>query len=621
MKSFHALVRCCWHIVSVPFVVGFCLGIIDNSVYLDPIPNRLLEKSIAVVYSSIVYGFSFAFLGLLLVLPCLIFWRRPLSDLRVQQKISLVLVVLLSAGFFFVAIGMWYYRDATFKVSLTEYIKVHEIMTIGLVSLAGGVIAGLCVRWFGPFLWSVKVPVTVVAFVASLSWLVFLVSPMSRDAISTESGPRQRFKVALIGIDAASWNLLLPWINQGELPHLRRLMEEGAWGVLRSRHPTRSPAIWTSVVTGKKRNRHGIYDFFREENGRRVPSASYHRQVKAIWNILSESKRKVWIIDWMTSYPPEKINGGMVTNLLENQAAPVYNQPDSVYPPELKPIIDSLAHRYRTRTVHPLTPASHDVQYAQLEQKYLRELEVVEEIGLYGCGQAWDLFALYTHSTDAVLHQFWKFMEPRRFPDPIYGLTPENVGRFGATALRHFQRTDQMLGRLLECVGKDTIVIVLSDHGQQGRTHKPDSDAADGEPATSGHHHNDGIVIMKGPGVRKGVVLAQKTVDTPLVEFGKLMNDKIAVLDVDRALRNLRVLDYLDILDITPTVLYLMGLQVADDMDGKVITQAIDGTYLAQNPIQYAKTYESEGSYVSVPQPFSMSKETEKRLRSLGYIQ
>jgi predicted AlkP superfamily phosphohydrolase/phosphomutase len=448
-------------------------------------------------------------------------------------------------------------------------------------------------------------------------WCVIWMGSISQHPANADFSRPPNVKIALLGIDAASWNFLLPWIEQGKLPQFQRLMAEGSWGVLRSRHPTRSPAIWTSIVTGKKRTKHGIYDFIRQENGQQVPSGSHHRRVKALWNILSEQQRSVWVIDWMASYPPETVHGVMVTNLLENQAVSIYNQPDSVYPLELKAELDHLTAPYRMPSFHYPPGRFTDADYARLEQKYLKELEVVEQVALYGCDQTWDLFALYTHAPDAVLHHFWKFMEPQRFRDPIYDLTPENTLRFGDTALRHFQRVDEMLGRLLACFDHNTIVVLVSDHGQWAQTRKPTRN----DDRTTGHHHNDGIVIIAGPGIRRGHLFSQNTVDTLFIEFGKMMNDKILPVDIDGSLRSLQLLDYVDITDITPTILYLLGLPVATDMDGRVMARAIDTTHLDQHIIRYIPTYERGHSVDVAPRSAPMSKEMKERLRSLGYIQ
>lgn len=91
------------------------------------------------------------------------FWRKPLSDRLTRRKADLFLVMLLSAGLLFVEIGMWIYRDASYRVSVREYIRVHKVGIIGLFSLGVGMIASLCVRRLGLLVPHLKVPVAMLA--------------------------------------------------------------------------------------------------------------------------------------------------------------------------------------------------------------------------------------------------------------------------------------------------------------------------------------------------------------------------------------------------------------------------------------------------------------------------
>lgn len=63
IRAFPALLRYFWHLLCVAFGIGFFLGLVDNSVFLDSLPHGWIDKFTAVVYSSLVYGCSFAFLG------------------------------------------------------------------------------------------------------------------------------------------------------------------------------------------------------------------------------------------------------------------------------------------------------------------------------------------------------------------------------------------------------------------------------------------------------------------------------------------------------------------------------------------------------------------------------
>ena len=76
------------------------------------------------------------------------------------------------------------------------------------------------------------------------------------------------------------------------------------------------------------------------------------------------------------------------------------------------------------------------------------------------------------------------------------------------------------------------------------------------------------------------------------------------------------------VIDITPTALAALGLPVADDMDGRVLTEAMTPGFLAGHPITTVDSYETEVRYPRRSDGVeSMSEDTKERLRSLGYMQ
>ena len=44
-------------------------------------------------------------------------------------------------------------------------------------------------------------------------------------------------EVIVFGLDGGTWDLIKPWADEGELPTFKKLMENGAWGVLESTFP------------------------------------------------------------------------------------------------------------------------------------------------------------------------------------------------------------------------------------------------------------------------------------------------------------------------------------------------------------------------------------------------
>src|SRR5277367_2995200 len=72
------------------------------------------------------------------------------------------------------------------------------------------------------------------------------------------------YKVILIGIDAGTWNVIVPLVKEGKMPNFEKVICEGAVGNLRSEEPMYSPVLWTTIATGKKRDKHGITNFLME---------------------------------------------------------------------------------------------------------------------------------------------------------------------------------------------------------------------------------------------------------------------------------------------------------------------------------------------------------------------
>ena len=76
------------------------------------------------------------------------------------------------------------------------------------------------------------------------------------------------------------------------------------------------------------------------------------------------------------------------------------------------------------------------------------------------------------------------------------------------------------------------------------------------------------------------------------------------------------------IIDIAPTVLYLMGMPVPRDMDGRVLEEVFIPAYLAKNPVQFEEVSEQVGDTSGNFGGYKLD-ETNKiaeRLRNLGYI-
>ena len=262
-------------------------------------------------------------------------------------------------------------------------------------------------------------------------------------------------KVLVIGLDGVTWDLLGPWVEDGELPNLKRLMEGGAWGKLRTTLPPISSSSWSSFVTGVNPGKHGLVDFvFPGADSYKVTMVdATTRRTRALWNWLSDAGRKVGLLGIPTTYPVEAVNGFMISGFL----TPGPESPWA-YPPELKAELQGaigeflLAPNERYRSTPHLDRFLADLT-ASVENRTQAALYLMEH-------KPWDLFALVYWDTDMVQHETFRLLDPSH---PRYDPTEAAAKR--ELILDFHRKVDADVGRLLDKVDSDTLVIVMSDHG------------------------------------------------------------------------------------------------------------------------------------------------------------
>ncbi len=265
-------------------------------------------------------------------------------------------------------------------------------------------------------------------------------------------------RLLIIGLDGATFDLIEPWV--GELPHLARLMREGAWGRLRSTVPPATFPAWTSLMTGVNPGQHGIYDFTR-----RIPGTyqvefvnATHRRVPTLWRILCDAGLRVGVMGVPATYPPEHLHGFQISGF----DAPVAVGIDRsfVYPPELYDEIRQAVGEYRTTDFQEVRigPGWHAMAYRSL----LEVLAVKQAIAAYLLQrEPWDCFMALFGEADTVSHHFWLHHDPAS-PRHLAG-----AGEFGDAIRTVYRRLDEAVGALL-ALAPGAHVVIASDHGFGG---------------------------------------------------------------------------------------------------------------------------------------------------------
>lgn len=389
-------------------------------------------------------------------------------------------------------------------------------------------------------------------------------------------------RVVLIGLDAATWDVMRPLVDAGQMPNVAGLIQRGWSGVLRSMEPTLSPTLWTTIATGRLPSDHGILGFLAAtEDGAEVPVTSNLRRVETLWTIASRAGRRVNVVGWYVTWPTEPVNGVMVADRVGPQKEDAFiggvdsltAEHPGVHPVEFVPTAMSMIVRAddflspRERSFHeryPVYPV--DATRTAIAEHVLSERPA-------------DLSMIYLWGIDPIQHYFWKYHQPDRWPGPP--IPQDELTLAGDQVVSYYRDTDAFLGRILARLRPSDTVVIVSDHGAGPVTEY------DPKKLISGDHRIEGVVIAAGPPIRHGTAA-----EAP------------------------------GLLDVTPTVLYLLGLPAGRDMPGTVITDMLTPEWLQAHPPARIATWET-GTRRADRYPIATRSDAQikDKLRALGYIE
>jgi predicted AlkP superfamily phosphohydrolase/phosphomutase len=258
-------------------------------------------------------------------------------------------------------------------------------------------------------------------------------------------------KTVIIGLDGATFDLITPLANAGRLPILARLMREGSHAPLRSTILPNSFPGWSSCTTGTSEGMHGVFSpFIKKPNDYSVRAMSGRDiMTRHVWDLLGQQQGRSIVINVPTAYPPEPLNGLMVTGML----TPSMNS-DWTFPATLKAQILERVPDYI------IEPGRNPDKHARAEE-FRRATARHESVAhLLLEHEAWDFFMIVFSVLDRAQHDFWADMDsshPRHDPH-----TPAEFRDFIAET---YAQLDASIGRLLEKLPADCRLFVVSDHG------------------------------------------------------------------------------------------------------------------------------------------------------------
>lgn len=262
----------------------------------------------------------------------------------------------------------------------------------------------------------------------------------------------ENHRVLILGLDGATWCLINPLLEAGELPNLKSLVETGSSGTLRSTVPPLTAPAWATFQTGANPGKHGVFDFrIFDPRSRQIRLVnSRDLRLPTLWQLASAAGRRVIAINVPVTFPPQPVNGIVVGGMLaqkedetliypSGKASEILGRhPDYHISP---PVISQRKNMGRK----PFVEANIQVERRRCELA----LDLMAR-------EPWDLFMVQNQCLDYIQHAYYHFMDPAAVEYDPAGY--QDVIRF-------YRAMDENVGRLLAAVPRETDVVVLSDHG------------------------------------------------------------------------------------------------------------------------------------------------------------
>jgi len=359
-----------------------------------------------------------------------------------------------------------------------------------------------------------------------------------------ESLPTSR-RATLLSLEGLSFDFLIPLIHSGKLPNFSWLMENGSWGRLQTLSPTDPYILQQSLKTGKNPYSHrclganGFKLWGKEPTVEALPRFMLFKQLTRVGllqvkPLKTQARKSIWdILTGMnlklSLYEPE------IGQETETNQSPKMEKIWLNFSPDPNPSDG------RLRLVRQALNRDGRLEEKAYQEKTQNQPQVL---------------ALFLDGLNQVETYFYKYSFPQLFGN----IDHEEINRYGQIIEKYYQFYDQLLGKYLANLKDEETLIVFSTHGMEPLPlWKRLVEWALGNPEVSGHYEfaPDGVIFFYGQAVLRG-----------------------------------QSLEKIRLIDITPTLLYILGLPVARDMEGLVGSAVFRPEFSVQNPIFYISSYD-----------------------------
>ena len=259
-------------------------------------------------------------------------------------------------------------------------------------------------------------------------------------------------KICVFGLDCAAPEVVF---GDERLINLRRLMKAGIYGRLESVIPPITVPAWMCMCTSQDPGSLGVYGFRnRVDHSYDKLGLANSASIKAlaIWDHLGREGKRSIIVGVPPNYPPRRISGISVGCFLTPDTA----KNDFTHPASFKSKINELVGEYPVDVKNFRTERK-DWLKDEIFSMSRKQWQVVHWLLKE---QQWDYFHFVDIGLDRMHHGFWNYFDKKHVQfeagNPYQNAIPE-----------YYLWLDEQIGKALEVIDEDTIVLVVSDHGAQ----------------------------------------------------------------------------------------------------------------------------------------------------------
>ena len=458
-----------------------------------------------------------------------------------------------------------------------------------LVTAAALIFLGLGLAHLGRRGGRISAAILSTTMVASVAAPIVARGPARQPVVPSRSpiesaAPASQARVRLLMLDGASLEVIFSAVAAGRLPNLGRIVDKGAVLHLATLRPTQAEPVWSAIATGRYPMYNGVRSavVYRALGGTPIqllpdycftqalvtfgflseqPQAPDDLLARPLWNILSDSGASVGVIGWPLTHPAPPVNGFMVSDAFHRlpEADLSFGSTPALWPRDL---LDDVRTALQTpadpdpvglvtATGAPQPVNDYDVPSERApilaDRVHLQLLTALDS-------RAPRFLAVRFPGIDAVGHRFLRYADPTAFGD----VSAAEREKFGGVLNQYYGFIDTLVGRELERLGPDDLLLVVSAFGMEPLSPgKRVLEIIAGDPQISGTHERapDGFVLAFGGSVAAG--------------------------------RPPRA----SVVDLAPTILYFLGLPVGRDMDGFARIDLFTPAFASDKPVTYIPSY------------------------------